>query len=73
MIKHLWNIGLKILDLKKTAYLESRFVGIKKPKEGDKPADPKPAEPTANDSKATDAKPPAAQPARLTASRWAAG
>jgi eukaryotic-like serine/threonine-protein kinase len=28
-------VGLKILDLKKTAYLESRFVGIKKPKEGD--------------------------------------
>jgi serine/threonine protein kinase len=28
-------VGLKILDLEKTAALESRFVGIKKPKEGE--------------------------------------
>src|SRR5271169_5449498 len=28
-------VGLKVLDLKKTAALESRFVGIKKPKEGE--------------------------------------
>ncbi|HEX3727882.1 MAG TPA: serine/threonine-protein kinase [Pirellulales bacterium] len=28
-------VGLKVLDLEKTAALESRFVGVKKPKEGD--------------------------------------
>jgi serine/threonine protein kinase len=28
-------VGLKVLDLEKTAALESRFVGIKKPKEGE--------------------------------------
>jgi eukaryotic-like serine/threonine-protein kinase len=28
-------VGLKVLDLQKTAALESRFVGIKKPKEGE--------------------------------------